>query len=105
MTIVPVLTMQEKMDALKKANELRFEMAEIRKDLKARRYTAYELINRGGETVERMRIIYLLESMPAVGRTKAERIMSELGVGPTKRVQGLGVHQRKALLEYLRNRR
>ena len=41
----------------------------------------------------------LLESLPGVGKVKAQEIMTELEIAPTRRLRGLGDRQRKALLE------
>jgi len=39
----------------------------------------------------------VLESMPGVGKVRAQRIMEKLGISPNRRVRGLGTHQRQAL--------
>ena len=41
----------------------------------------------------------LLEALPKVGKVKAQEIMTELEIAPTRRLRGLGDRQRKALLE------
>ncbi len=41
----------------------------------------------------------MLESLPGVGKVKARRTMEEIGISETRRVRGLGVQQREALLE------
>ena len=53
-----------------------------------------------GETddvIGKMRVSAVLESMPGVGKVRAQRIMEKLGISPTRRVRGLGAHQRAAL--------
>ena len=37
--------------------------------------------------------------LPKVGKVKAQEIMTELEIAPTRRLRGLGDRQRKALLE------
>ena len=49
----------------------------------------------------RMKVSTLIESLPGYGKAKAAKIMEELGISATRRVQGLGVRQREQLLEQL----
>ena len=53
----------------------------------------------GDETVAKMKVLAVLESLPGLGKVKARRVMEEVGIAETRRVQGLGANQRKALLE------
>jgi ribosomal protein S13 len=51
------------------------------------------------EIVGRMKVLAVLESLPGIGKVKARRIMEEIGIADTRRVQGLGAIQRKRLIE------
>ncbi len=53
------------------------------------------------ETVAKMKVLTVLESLPGLGKVKARRLMEEVGIAQTRRVQGLGANQRKTLLERL----
>jgi guanylate kinase len=46
-----------------------------------------------------MRVIELLESMPGYGKIRAQAMMDKFAISPTRRVKGLGRHQRVALLK------
>ena len=46
-----------------------------------------------------MKVTALLEALPKVGKVKAQEIMTELEIAPTRRLRGLGDRQRRALLE------
>ena len=48
-----------------------------------------------------MKVVAVLESLPGVGKVKARRLMEEVGISETRRVQGLGEKQRKSLFEKL----
>ena len=52
----------------------------------------------------RLRVTDLLLSVPAIGQTKLPRIMNDLGISPSKRLGGLGVHQRRKLKSFLADR-
>ncbi len=62
-----------------------------------------ELLEQGeaDEIVGKMKILSVLESLPGLGKVKARRLMEEIGISETRRVQGLGGQQRKKLFEKL----
>ncbi len=49
----------------------------------------------------KMKVLTVLESLPGLGKVKARRLMEELGISETRRLQGLGENQHKKLLEKL----
>ncbi|MCU1556930.1 MAG: guanylate kinase [Microbacteriaceae bacterium] len=51
-----------------------------------------------------LRVRELLTSIPSLGPTKVARAMQQLGIAESKRVGGLGVRQRRRLLEWLHER-
>jgi ribosomal protein S13 len=51
--------------------------------------------------VARMKVSTLLESLPGFGKAKAAKIMSELDISASRRVQGLGARQREMLMQRL----
>ncbi len=52
----------------------------------------------GNETIGKMKVLSVLEALPGLGKVKARRMMEEIGISESRRVQGLGVNQREALL-------
>lgn len=52
----------------------------------------------------RLRATELLISIPAIGVTKMQRIMHRLEISPSKRLGGLGTHQRDRLRDFLGER-
>ncbi len=59
------------------------------------------VLNSDDPIASRMKVSTLIESLPGYGKAKAAKIMEELGISATRRVQGLGVRQREQLLEQL----
>ncbi|NLL42031.1 MAG: integration host factor [Firmicutes bacterium] len=99
---LPHLTQDEKLDALKKAQEMRSKRAEVRAKLKKGTMTLEEVLDSvDDEVIARMRVTYLLQSLPQVGKVTSEKIMREIGINENRRVQGLGKRQRERLLERL----
>ena len=65
--------------------------------------TLKDLLDQGqsDEVVGKMKVLAVLESLPGLGKVKARRVMDEVGISDTRRVQGLGDQQRRKLLEKL----
>lgn len=99
---VPPLTKQQRADALAKAAVARKDRSELRAKLRSGRLELAELLDssaaRGDATVTKMRVSALLEALPGVGKTRAAQIMERLDIAANRRVGGLGVHQRRALV-------
>ena len=96
---LPVLTLREKKNALDKAQKMRSERKGIREQLKTGKMTLHEVLGRDNdEVMGKMRVAYLLASLPRVGKTTARKVMEEIGIDESRRVQGLGKRQKEALL-------
>lgn len=96
---LPPLTPQQRTDALAKAAEARKVRADVKAKLKHSGLTLREVLVQADtdETLGKMKVSAVLESMPGVGRVRAARIMDTLEISPSRRVRGLGSKQRKAL--------
>jgi ribosomal protein S13 len=53
------------------------------------------------DVIAKMRVAYLLESLPRIGKVRTRKIMNEIGIDETRRIQGLGVRQKQALIQRL----
>ncbi len=100
---LPKLTPEEKMEALAKAQRMRSGRAELRKKLKKGEVTLKEVLDQADndEIISKMRVIYLLQSLPKIGKVRSKKLMEEIGINESRRVQGLGVRQKEALIERL----
>jgi hypothetical protein len=101
MALPPQLTPEQRQAALEKAAEARRERAELKEKLKMGSVNLRELFDQGAknDTVGKMKVAAVLESLPGVGKVKARRAMEEIGISDTRRIRGLGEQQRKSLLE------
>jgi transposase len=97
---LPTLTKEERAAALLKAAAARKVRAELREKLKSGQLTLSDAFNRihSDEAVSKMKVIALLESMPGVGKIRAENLMDRIGIAQSRRLRGLGPHQISALL-------
>lgn len=103
---LPELTPEQRAQALEKAAEARRKRAAVKNRLKNSQGSLRDVIDsaRDDETIGKMKVSALLESMPGVGKVRAQQIMDEVGIAATRRVRGLGNHQVAALLERFETR-
>ncbi|HHX01782.1 MAG: integration host factor [Firmicutes bacterium] len=99
---LPKLSADEKRKALQKAQLMRSKRAELRMKLKSGSLSLQDVLNsKDDEVVAKMRVAYLIQSLPQVGKVTSKKIMEEIGINENRRVQGLGKRQINALLERL----
>jgi len=97
----PVLTEAERTAALVKARSSRAHRAAIKAEVKAGNLTVQQVIELASsdEAVAKMRVCELLESISGVGKVRAIAILDRLGISRTRRIMGLGPHQRAVLIK------
>jgi hypothetical protein len=96
---LPTLNEEQRRQALEKAAEARRKRAELKGELKSGKRSLKDLLEtQNDDTVGKMKVSTVLESLPGVGKVKARRIMEQLDISATRRVRGLGAKQKSALL-------
>jgi guanylate kinase len=95
----PHLTPEERARALAKAKQSRQNRAAIKARIKNGELSVVDVIALASqdESVAKMRVIELVESISGVGKIRARSILERLDISLTRRIQGLGRHQVKAL--------
>lgn len=98
---LPQLTPEQRAAALEKAAIARRERAQLKDDLKRGNTDLKKVLSEveNNEILGKMKVSALLEALPKVGKVKAQEIMNDLEIAPTRRLRGLGDRQRRALLE------
>jgi S13-like protein len=97
---LPVLNEEQRRQALEKAAEARRKRAEVKAELKSGKRSLTDILNQPtNETVGKMKVSTVLESLPGVGKVRARKLMEKLDISASRRVRGLGAKQRGALLE------
>ena len=96
----PALTPEQRQAALAKAAEARRARAIVKDKLKTGELVFSQVLELAGtdELVAGIKVLAILESLPGVGKVKARRVMTDIGIADTRRLRGLGDQQRKALL-------
>lgn len=97
------LTEEQRATARNKAKKARVTRAEIKDAVKNKQITIAEVLKRAetDEAVARLKVTDLLTSLPGVGEVRTENILNELNIAASRRLRGLGIHQRKALINLL----
>lgn len=101
MATPPVLSPEQRANALAKAAEARAARAEFKTKLKLGSVSLDEALQSTSSTVGKLKVVSLLESLPGVGKVKARKVMDDIGIADNRRVQGLGAQQKLALLDHL----
>ncbi|MGZ4131742.1 MAG: integration host factor, actinobacterial type [Actinomycetota bacterium] len=98
---LPTLTPEQRQQALAKAAEARKRRAEVKAELKSGKRTLADVMKMSekDDTIGKMKVSNVLESLPGVGKVRAQKIMEELDISATRRVRGLGSKQREQLLD------
>lgn len=98
---LPPLSPEQRAAALLKAAAARKARAELKVRLKSSGTSLAEVLDSGqrDDAVGKMKVLAVLEAMPGVGKVRAQRLMESLEISPSRRVRGLGVNQRTALLK------
>lgn len=99
---LPNLSDEDRKRALAKAAEARQKRAALRQQIKKGEMSFAAVMKKSDDPiVARMKVSTLLESLPGFGKAKAAKIMTELQISESRRVQGLGARQREALMQRL----
>lgn len=97
----PQLTPEQREAALAKAAEARRVRAELKEKLKMGSLSLTDVLEKAEDdvVVGKTKVLAVIESLPGVGKVKARRTMDEIGIAESRTLKGLGVQQRKALLD------
>jgi hypothetical protein len=101
---VPERTHDQRMRALRKANDIRTARAQLKRDLKAGKARIETLLLDPPEYVLSAKAIDMILAVPKYGRVKANRILSHCRISPSKTIGGLSERQRAELVVQLRRR-
>lgn len=96
---LPQLTDAQRREALKKAIETRKKRAQLKEQVKKGQVSFSQALKE--PIAAKMRVKGLIEAVPKFGKARTAKLMKEIGINPSRRVQGLGVKQRAWLLKEL----
>jgi hypothetical protein len=97
----PTITAEQRTAGLAKAREARRRRSELTAGLRTGQLTLADVLDRaatGDDIAGRLKVVTLLRALPGWGNKKVAHAMAEIGIHSTRRVGGLGAHQRAGLL-------
>ena len=97
---LPSLTPEQRAAALEKAAAARKARAELKEKLKKGEMTFGEVLTLAekDEVIGKLKVSSVLEALPGIGKVRAAQIMERLRIAESRRLRGLGEHQRRMLL-------
>ena len=97
---LPPMSDEQRADALAKAGAARRQRAEMKALLKTGSLTLAEVFAQADhdDVVAGTKVYPLLASLPHMGKSKAQRLMEDLGIAENRKIRGLGRRQRDDLL-------
>ena len=98
----PVRSLDQRMEALKRANDIRVRRAQLKKDLKNGSIGIDEILREPPEYLETAKVFDMLMAVPKFGRVKAARFLNQCRISQSKTVGGLSERQRAELVGLLR---
>jgi hypothetical protein len=98
----PERSFNQRMDALARANHIRTQRAQLKRDLKAGRLSIHTLLLDPPEYLETAKVFDMLLAVPKYGRVKVNKILTACRISPSKTIGGLSDRQRSELTSLLR---
>jgi hypothetical protein len=90
------------MDALERANKIRTARAQLKRDLKAGKVSIQKLLLEPPAYLETAKVFDMLLAVPKYGRVKANKVLVQCRISPSKTIGGLSERQRTELVSMLR---
>ncbi|HTZ87962.1 MAG TPA: integration host factor, actinobacterial type [Solirubrobacteraceae bacterium] len=100
-SVAPERSLNQRMDALARANQIRIKRAQLKRDLKAGRLSIHQLLLNPPEYVETAKVFDMLLAVPKYGRVKVNKILAHCRIAPSKTIGGLSERQRSELISLL----
>lgn len=97
----PERSLDQRMDALRRANEIRSRRAKLKRDLKDGATSIGAIIADPPDFVLTAKVFDMLVAVPKYGKVKATRFLNTCRISQGKTIGGLSERQRSELLEVL----
>jgi hypothetical protein len=94
----PVRSLDQRMEALARANHIRVRRAQLKKDLKDGRAQIEAILLDPPDWVSTAKVFDMLMAVPKFGRVKAARLLNQCRISQSKTVGGLSERQRTELV-------
>ena len=94
----PERSLDQRMDALRRANDIRVKRAQLKRDLKDGQANIEKILEKPPDYVATAKVFDILMAVPKFGRVKAARFLNQCRISQSKTVGGLSERQRAELI-------
>ena len=101
-TQAPSRSLDQRMEALRRANDIRVKRAQLKKDLKLGRVKFEDILRDPPDYVSTAKVLDMLMAVPKFGQVKAKRYLTLCRISESKTVGGLSDRQRAELIGLFR---
>jgi hypothetical protein len=98
----PAKTLDQRLRALRQANEIRSSRAALKKELASGRVRIEDVLAEPPDWARTAKVRDLLLALPKIGPGRAARVLSQCRIAPSKTVGGLTERQRGELIGLFR---
>ena len=100
----PLRSLDQRMEALRRANDIRVRRAQLKKDLKDGLVGIDGILLDPPDYVSTAKVFDMLMAVPKFGRVKASRLLNQCRISQSKTVGGLSERQRAELVNLFNSR-
>lgn len=100
----PGRSQTQRMEALERANHIRTRRAQLKRDLRSGKARIDQLLESPPDYLETAKVFDMLLAVPKYGRVKANKVLQQVRISPSKTIGGLSDRQRTELVSLLRAR-
>jgi len=97
-TQAPVRSLDQRMEALKRANDIRVRRAKLKRELKDGQAHIETILLDPPDYVSTAKVFDMLMAVPKFGRVKAARLLNQCRISQSKTVGGMSERQRTELV-------
>lgn len=101
-SVTPIRTLEQRLDALRRANEIRSRRARLKKDLKKGTVEIDQILSSPPEFIRTAKVVDILMAVPNCGKVKSAKLLNHCRISPNKTVGGLSERQRRELIALFR---
>jgi len=98
----PIRTLEQRLDALRRANDIRSQRARLKKDLKQGIIKIDEILVEPLEFIKTAKVVDVLLAVPNCGKVKSTKVLNHCRISSNKTVGGLSERQRRELVTFFR---
>lgn len=98
----PIRTLEQRLDALQRANDIRSQRARLKKDLKQGAVKIDDILAAPPEYIKTAKVVDVLLAVPNCGKVKSTKVLNHCRISSNKTVAGLSERQRRELVTFFR---